>query len=223
MRMRFRYFERALKVARALSDPTWTANWLNNLSIVQRDKGDLEAAERYNQESQSIQEGIKDRNLEFYLLALANGAQIKTARRQFAEAESIYLKVLEMAADSRIPQPQWLAHVDLGSLYAQTGQPAKAETHFESALSTVETVRSSLLRDEFKITFQSRLIDLYRNYIDFLMKEGKTEKALEAADSNRALVLAEKLGLERNHCFGHRFLDCGNLRGILGPCSFRTG
>src|SRR5262249_46058500 len=191
------YWEKALKVARELSDATWTANWLNNLSIVQRDKDDLGAAERYNHEAQNIQEGIKDKNLEFYLLTLANGAQIKGARRQFSEAESIYLKVLEMATDSKIPQPQWLAHVDLGSLYAQTGQPAKAEVHFESALSTVETVRSGLIRDEFKFTFQSRLIDLYRNYIDFLMKEGKAEKALEAADSSRALVLAEKLGLER--------------------------
>ena len=191
------YFEKALKVARELSDPTWTANWLNNLSIVQRDKGDLGAAERYNHESQNIQEGIKDKNLEFYLLTLANGAQIKFTKGQFPEAESIYLRVLEKATDLKIPQSQWLAHVDLGTLYARIGQSSRAESHFESALSTVENVRSGLRRDEFKITFQSRLIDLYRNYIDFLMREGRIEKALEAAESNRALVLAEKLGLER--------------------------
>src|SRR5262245_31450333 len=191
------YFEKAVKVARELSDPTWTANWLNNLSIVQREKGNLEAAERYNYESQNIQERIKDKNDEFYLLTLANGAQIKFVKKQFQEAESIYLGVLEKATDLRIPQPQWSAHVDLGSLYAEIGQPARAESHFESALSTVESVRSVLLRDEFKMTFQSRLIELYRNYIGFLMNEGRIEKALEVADSNRALVLAEKLKLER--------------------------
>src|SRR5262249_8274437 len=173
----------AVQVARGLSDPNWAANWLNNLSIVQRDKGDLGAADRYNRESQNIQEGIKDRNLEVYLLTLANGAQIKTATGEFVEAETVYLKVLETAVDSGIPQPQWLAHVDLGTLYARMGRTAQAEAHFESALSTVETVRSRLTQDEFKYTFQSRLIDLNRNYIDFLMKEGKIEKALAAADS----------------------------------------
>jgi CHAT domain-containing protein/Tfp pilus assembly protein PilF len=222
------YFHRALKTARELSDPTWTANWLNNLSIVQRDKGDLNAAERYNQESQTIQEGIKERDLEIYLLTLANGAQLRAARRQFAEAESIYLNVIERAENARIPRPLWLAHVDLGSLYAQTRQAAKAEAHFESALSTVETVRSTLLQDEFKITFQSRLIDLYRNYIDFLMNEGKTEKALDAADSSRARVLAEKLGLDRQSLFRtqlprlrqlSRRLDAVFLSYWLGPKS----
>ena len=67
--------------------------------------------------------------------------------------------------------------------------------HFEAALDTVEKTRSDLMRTDYKLSYLTRLIDFYRDYVDALVDQGQIERALEVADSSRGRVLAERQGV----------------------------
>jgi CHAT domain-containing protein len=67
--------------------------------------------------------------------------------------------------------------------------------HFAAALETVEKTRSDLMRTDYRLSYLTRLIDFYRAYVDALVDQGQTERALEIADSSRGRVLAERQGV----------------------------
>src|SRR5262249_31951454 len=50
---------------------------------------------------------------------------------------------------------------------------------------------------DYKITFLSRLISFYQDYIDALIEQNAVDRALEVAESSRARVLAERFGSTR--------------------------
>src|SRR5207302_4545619 len=83
-----------------------------------------------------------------------------------------------------------------GKLAAAGHRPAEAARHFEAAVAMVEKTRSGLERTDFKLPFLTRLIRLYRAYVDTLLQEGEVERALAVADSSRAQVLAERSGAD---------------------------
>ena len=56
-------------------------------------------------------------------------------------------------------------------------------------------VGSDLLKTEYKLSFLTRLIRFYQDYVDALVDQGKIETALEIADSSRGRVLAERQGV----------------------------
>jgi len=84
-------------------------------------------------------------------------------------------------------------HARLGSLYARTGSWPGAARQFELLSEAIEANRAKLRRDEWKLTYQSSVVPFFDDYVDLLMERGRTEAALEAAESCRGRVLAEKL------------------------------
>lgn len=131
-----------------------------------------------------------------------NAALIAEGRRQMAEAERLYRKLLVEAGDN--PGLQFEAETGLGRILAKTGAVGEARRHFESAVRVVESNRDEIARQEYQITFQARMIRAWGNYVDFLMAQGQPEAALEMAERSRAQVLAGKL----------RARDAGLPRGV---------
>ncbi len=72
---------------------------------------------------------------------------------------------------------RWEAQAGLADLYSAENQPAQAEEYFRKALATVETVRSSIKREDFRLSFLAGAINLYDDYIDFLVAHHKEEAA----------------------------------------------
>src|SRR4029077_15142259 len=72
--------------------------------------------------------------------------------------------------------------------------PSHAARHFESALNVIEQTRSELLKTDYKLSYLTQLISFYQSYVEALLGEVLTDRALEVADASRGRVLAERQG-----------------------------
>ena len=120
-----------------------------------------------------------------------NQAGIDTGRGRTAEARLIYEQTIASNADN--PEVLWHAHAGLAGLCLAAGDWEKASQSFEAVIRIVEQSRSELNGPDNKITFLSRLILLYQDYVDALMDHNLPIRAVEVADSSRAQMLAQGL------------------------------
>ncbi|MBI4876478.1 MAG: CHAT domain-containing protein [Acidobacteria bacterium] len=120
-----------------------------------------------------------------------NAAQIADGRGQSSEAGRLYREVLFEERDN--PGLRFDAEVGIGKVCAKTGAAGEARRHFEAALRLVESNRDAIERQEYQITFLARMIRAWREYVDFLVSQGRTEAAFEVAERSRAQVLAGRL------------------------------
>jgi CHAT domain-containing protein len=202
-------YQRALSMAKTVKDRSFAAKWLNDLANISIETGDWDAAERYNNEALQIKRELHEP--EAY--TLVNAALIAERRKDYARSEEIFRSVIRSPQPDR--RPLLDAHAGLAQLLAETHRDAQAESEFQAAIAVEEHRRAELLKDEYKLTYFSSLIECYRQYVDFLMARGRTGAALEAAESSRARVLADKLKLgsvRRNHTAA----EFQKLAGIYG-------
>jgi CHAT domain-containing protein len=182
-------YQQALSIARTVKDRSFTAKWLNDLANVSIETGDWDAAERYNDEALRIKKELGDP----VGYSLVNAALIADGRKDRPRAEEIFRSVI------RSPQkdfrPLLDAHAGLAQMLAETHRDAQAESEFRAAIAVEENRLAELPKDGYKLTYFSSLIEYYQQYVDFLMARGRTGAALEAAESSRARLLADKLKL----------------------------
>jgi CHAT domain-containing protein/Tfp pilus assembly protein PilF len=186
-------YKRALDIATSLGDRRFRAIWLNNLAKIAIQTGDLDAAERYNNEAWPIWKDLRDRHAEAY--SIANAGWIAAGRRDFPRAEQLFRSLIAEASGD--PVPLLDARAGLAHTLADRGRNREAEAAYRATDAEVEKLRSSLVKDEDKLTYFSSLIDFYRNYVDFMMARGRARDALAVAESSRARTLADRLELKR--------------------------
>jgi len=117
---------------------------------------------------------------------------IETSRRHFAEAERLLKSVLEdPAADTPL---RWEAQARLAKLHDDEGLPQRAEHEYRQSIDTIERARSSIDRDDLRLSFLSGGIEFYDDYIEFLVANGRSQDALRVAELSRAQTLAAGLG-----------------------------
>jgi CHAT domain-containing protein/Tfp pilus assembly protein PilF len=184
------YFERALALSTDLRDDFLSQKWLWNLARVAIETKDWAGGARYNQRCVALAGKLNDKP--GGLSAQVNSARVEEGKGNHAEAEQLYRQVID--AESKDPTPRLDAYIGLANLYADTGRDKQAEATFGAALLVVDQTRSQLLLDENKLSFLASMMDVHRDYVDFLMSRGKTERALEVAEANRARLLRERLG-----------------------------
>jgi tetratricopeptide (TPR) repeat protein len=180
------YFKRALDASRQFNSPSESARWANNLAAAYLQVKDWDAAEKANQEARDLKPDLHS----IPVLEL-NQAAIDTGRGRMAEARQIYEQTIASNADN--PDVLWHAYAGLASLSLSAGDWDQASQSFEAAIRVVEQSRSELNGPDNKITFFSRLIRFYQDYVDALMDRNLPTRALEVADSSRAHMLAQGL------------------------------
>jgi CHAT domain-containing protein/Tfp pilus assembly protein PilF len=185
-------YRRALDLAKQENDAAMIPVWLDNLSLISIEAGDVKAAEDLNQQALDIMRKSPDRFNRFW--PVLNSARIAEAKNQPAEADRLFREVIREAASADAANPLVEANARLGSLYVRTGQWRMAQTQLKSLSAAIDKSRARLSSDDWKLTFQSSVIPFYEDYVDLLMNQGRAEMALEVAESCRARVLAEKLG-----------------------------
>ena len=179
----------SLQLARNLDDKRLITESLNTLSSTAIARGQLDAAENYNREALELSRSIHDHVGELSSRLIAG--RIEAGRKQFHRAEELLGQIiLDRAASAAT---RWEAEARLASVYSQEEQPAKAEGEYKRAVGTIQAARQSIEEDELRLTFLSSAIDFYDDYIDFLMRKGKTEEALRVADRTRSQILMESL------------------------------
>lgn len=185
------YYQRALVLARKIGGKEDILDALLSLAFVTVQTGQLDLAKSYSDEAISMARSDQNRADELYPL-LASG-QIAARRHDSTQAERIFL---EIASDQKVdPSLRWEAQHELASLYEDEHRLPDAERVYRAALSSFEAARSSVHHEDFQLPFMTNAAQLYDDYIRFLLAQGKTAEALQAAEYSRAQTLAEGLGL----------------------------
>lgn len=184
------YFQQALKIASDIGNDEDAALWAGNLASAALVSGQLDDAERYNEEAKRLNPASRANRVAWTTLY---SGRIAAARGRSDDARRLFEQAL--ASSEGQPRLKWAAHEGLAGIANDAGDKAAARRHFEDALAAIERTRADLLKTDYKLSFLSELIRFYRNYVDMLVDQGAIERALEIADSSRGRVLADGHGI----------------------------
>jgi CHAT domain-containing protein/Tfp pilus assembly protein PilF len=182
------YVRRAFEVARAAGIVEDAMLWAGNLAQAHIESGRWDEAERYNEEAKRLWTSTRRGDTAHYAL---NSAYIARGRRQLDVAEHLFEA---LAVRNAQPGVMWNAQAGLGDVAWLQGAPARSAGHYQAALDIIEQTRSELLKTDYKLSYLTQLISFYQGYVEALLRQGLTERALEVADSSRGRVLVERQG-----------------------------
>jgi CHAT domain-containing protein len=185
------YLQRAFEVARGAGIAADATLWAGNLAQAHIDSRQWDEAERNNEEARRLWASTRSGNPVYYAL---NSAEIAFGRRQIDVASRLYEQAL--GAEHVPPAVVWGAHYGLAEAAIARTDRFQAARHLEAVLNVIEQSRSDLLKTDYKLSYLTQLISFYRAYVDVLVDQGLTERALEIADSSRGRVLAERQGVK---------------------------
>jgi CHAT domain-containing protein len=181
--------EKTLKQARQYKNAQTITECLNILANIALRTGRLDQAEKHNQEALSIERsggdtfGLPD--------SLMLAGEIATARGHLLEAEKFFREAMD---DPKSDKPTlWQATSGLAGARDLGNKTEEAEQLYQQAIGIIEDARSSVEHEELRLSFLSSGIAVYGEYIDFLVRHGRTADALRQADLSRARTLAEGL------------------------------
>lgn len=183
------HLRRALTIASDANLKSDAAVWARNLAAAYHHTGQWDDAERFNNTAKRL----TPEGTDTLVWSTLHAAHIALGRGRLAESERLFNDALDASPNQ--PAIRWSAHAGLASAAVAAGRPDRAAKHFEAALATVEKTRSDLLKADHRISFLTRLIDFYRDYVELLIDTGRIERALEIVESSRARVLAERHGV----------------------------
>jgi CHAT domain-containing protein/Tfp pilus assembly protein PilF len=187
------YFEKALALSRQM-DETYTAMAaLSGMTAASLAAGDLVAARRYNEAALTIEREAPIKNLRG--LPWIGAGRIAEAEGDVDKAEQAYRRTFAAAVENGNEGTLWQARAGLAHVATTRRRWAEAENEFQAALASLERARSRLARDEWKLSFHWASVAFYHEYVAFLIDRGRTERALDVAESSRARMLAQKLGI----------------------------
>jgi CHAT domain-containing protein len=181
------YLKRGLDEAKAASLTAEAARLAGNLASAAIDLRQWDEADQYNQEAQRLWLTTHPTPSVYHLL---NSALVVKGRGQLDESARLLAQII--ASPGSPPSVLWDAHFDLAVVETTRQQPDRAAAEFEAALAVIETTRAGLLRTDDKISYLTRLISFYQEYVSALIARGQIDRALEVADSSRAQLLAER-------------------------------
>jgi CHAT domain-containing protein len=181
--------KQTLERARRINNPQTIAECLNTLAQVNLITGRLEEAENYNREALKPGEDGADH---FGVLdSLVLFGRIEAKKRHFAKAQELFRRVLDDPGAE--PAVRWGVQARLAELEDAKGLPNNAEQEYRKSIQTFEAARSSISRDELRLSFLAGAIEFYDDYVDFLIRRGRSEDALRAAELSRGQTLEEGL------------------------------
>jgi CHAT domain-containing protein len=189
------HYDRALKLARFLKNTSEIAQVDQALASLVLHTQHPERAENYIDEARALaqQEGSA------FDIQLGNllEAQLLAQRGDLPKSKALLLNV------ERESQPFPTTRLDAQHTLAQVcdkaGEYQQAESWFQRSIATYHSQRSELRSDDARLPFSQNGRDLYMDYVAYLVRNHRTDEALEVIDQGRAETLAEGLGFEGKH------------------------
>jgi CHAT domain-containing protein/tetratricopeptide (TPR) repeat protein len=186
-----RDYAEGLSLARKLENKSLVAECLNNLAHVELKEGNYDQADAYNLEALTLEREAGDRPLELY--SLITEGYITASKNDFKKAEADLEAVMrESGSDQYL---HWQVEAASAQVFAAANRPAIADEHYKAWLVAIEAARTSIKRENLRLTSLSGEIEYYESYVSFLISRHETEKALEVAELSRARTLADGLGV----------------------------
>jgi len=180
-------FEQAIEVAKRVNRPD-AARWAGQLALAFIEQRNWNEAEAWNRQAYDLLGKQSDPYLRL------NEAAIATGRERVEDAVRLYREIV--SESMKVPYLEWNAHVRLASLFASQKRFSEANSEYERGLEVIEKVRSSLIKDDSRLTYYNLQIQFFKDYVDLLVSEGNEKQALQVAEYSRARILSEKLGLQ---------------------------
>jgi len=135
-------YERSLDAYRSCGDEHGCAIAYHNLGMVSADRGRLDAADCYFQESRAFAERVGDVNL--WGLCLVNHSEVHVARQRFEDARQNAEAALALFDQLGVRAAKADAYRVIGMVYRETGRPALAESRLRSAIDLASAAGSVL-------------------------------------------------------------------------------
>jgi len=186
-------FQQALARARRLNSKQDIADGLTVLAALGLQTGDIDSAERYCDEALAMARGDHNRANELDPLLIQG--TVAARRHDETAAQAILNPLIQDPSVSASLKSQ--SEYALARMFQELGKLELAERSYEKALANFESARAEILHDDLRLPFLTNATNIYEDYIDFLIGQGKSAKALAVADFGRAQTLAEGLGLAK--------------------------
>ena len=180
----------ALDLAKQIDSKEDIENALEDLAQLAVITGKLDEADSYIDQLAPMEQAGGSHLSATLMLTQGN---LAAARHQDPQAESLFRKV---QTDASAPTTTRLdAGYELAGLFESQGDTKAAEQMYKTTLTTFESARSQIKKEESVLPFVANATRIYDDYIRLLVKEGRIDDALAAADQSRARTLAEGLGV----------------------------
>jgi CHAT domain-containing protein len=121
-------------------------------------------------------------------------AQLTAERGDRSRAATLLLDVERQT--EQFPTIRLDAQHALAQVCDKDGDHKQAENWFQRSIATYRSQRSDLRTDDARLPFSQNGRDLYMDYVAFLIRNHRTDDALNVIDQGRAETLAEGLGFE---------------------------
>ena len=189
------HYSRALVLAQSLKNTSEIAQVDQALAALFLHTSHPEQAEKYINEARTLAQQAGDP----FDIQLGNllAAQLLAQRGDLVQARTLLLDVEQQS--QQFPTTRVDAQHTLAQVYDQAGDHRQAESWYQRSIATYHSERSQLRTDDARLPFFENGRDLYMDYVAYLVRNHRTDAALDVIDQGRAETLAEGLGVKNKH------------------------
>jgi CHAT domain-containing protein len=181
----------ALALAIEMKDRTSTANARLRLAFTYRDLQQLEQAAQEATQAHEIAQATEARPLE--VEALFAQGEIARARSQPEEALKYFLSGEAIVRQTSDPEISWRLAFARGQSLEALSRDEEALAAYQSAIKTIESVRSELREERFRAGYIEDKYQVYVALVELLLKLNRVSDAFGYAERLRARSYLELL------------------------------
>jgi CHAT domain-containing protein len=187
-------YNQALLLAQSLKNPSEITQVDQALAALFIHSPHPEGAERYVNEARNLAQRTGDA----FDIQLGNllAAQLLAQRGSLTQARALLLDVEQQS--QQFPTTHVDAQHTLAQVCDKAGDHEEAERWFQRSIATYHSQRSELRTDDARLPFSQNGRDVYMDYVEYLVRNHRTDEALDVIDQGRAETLAEGLGFEKD-------------------------
>lgn len=161
------------------------ARSLNNLTVIELQRQAFEKAAEYHRQADSLKKSGDD-----LLTWKLSDIDLALARKDFSAAQSGLEKLF--AGKEQGFRLRWSAQQRMARLFESMGNLNEAEKWYRTTINTAVESSARLNHQEYKTSVLSNM-DFFSDYIEFLLRTNRPNRALQVAEIGRARALATRL------------------------------
>lgn len=179
------FYQQSLAIARAdsVSDRKGEANALGNIGLIYQTLGEYRRAIDFSQQSLSIKREIGDRQGE--LKSLGNIGNTYKDIGDYSQAASFLKEALAIAREIGSRQDEAVSLTNIGLTHLNAREITLAETSLSASITIFDSLRSSELSDQNRISLFDTQTSAYKGLELALILQNKLEMALEISERGR--------------------------------------
>ena len=186
------YHEKHLKIAKEVGDRSGEGGAYGNVGNAYQSLGNLEKAIEYHENHLKIAKEVGDRSGEGR--AYGNLGNAYKSLGNFEKAIEYHEKHLKIAKEVGDRSGEGTAYSNLGNTYNVLGSFQKAFECYQASVFALDTVRTFIPSDDaLKISFRDLYCGAYSGLWQSLLKLGRIDESLCAAEQGRAQTLTDSL------------------------------